>query len=360
MEPISPDGPAMKDSFPIVPATVRVPEITVKAVVLSVILAAVLAAANAYLGLFAGMTVSASIPAAVASMAILRLFRESNILESNIVQTAASSGEALAAGVIFTIPALLLVGYWNEFNYWQTVLISTVGGLLGVLFTIPLRRALIVTARLRFPEGVATAEVLKVAAADRTKNGSGESTRDIRSLASAALLGGLVKLGESGMRLWAESLEGAMRLGGTVVYGGLNLSPALLAVGFIIGLETALVVFLGGVIGCLVLMPTYGLLYGVPSDRTALAAAMGIWSGQIRYVGIGAMLIGGLWTLTRLREPVWASLQALWGRSPSSGTRGETIGILRTEQDHRPAGLSHVWGFSSFRWSGSIRRWWGV
>ena len=152
----------MKDSQPLIPATVRLPEITVKAVLLSVILAAVLAAANAYLGLFAGMTVSASIPAAVASMAILRLFRESNVLENNLVQTAASSGEALAAGVIFTIPALLLVGYWSEFDYWQTVLIAAVGGLLGVLFTIPLRRALIVTAGLRFPEGLATAEVLKV------------------------------------------------------------------------------------------------------------------------------------------------------------------------------------------------------
>lgn len=132
----------MSGDQPVVPASVRLPEITVKAVVLSVILAAILAAANAHLGLFAGMTVSASIPAAVASMAMLRLFRKSNILENNIVQTAASSGEALAAGVIFTIPALLLVGYWSEFHYRQTVFIATVGGVLGVLFTIPLRRAL--------------------------------------------------------------------------------------------------------------------------------------------------------------------------------------------------------------------------
>ena len=113
------------------------------------------------------MTVSASIPAAVLSMSILRFFRQSNILENNIVQTAASSGEALAAGVIFTIPALLLIGYWDSFDYWQTFVVSSVGGLLGVLFTIPLRRALIVDAALRFPEGVATAEVLKVGAQDR-------------------------------------------------------------------------------------------------------------------------------------------------------------------------------------------------
>jgi len=322
----------MKDDQPVVPATVTLPEITIKAVVLSVILAAVLAAANAYLGLFAGMTVSASIPAAVASMAILRLFRRSNILENNIVQTAASSGEALAAGVIFTIPALLLVGYWSDFDYWQTALIATVGGLLGVLFTIPLRRALIVTARLRFPEGVATAEVLKVAAADRREPGQG-STGEFRSLLSAALLGGAVKFGESGVRLWAESLEGAAQVGRTVVYAGLNLSPALLAVGFIIGLHTAVVVFLGGVVGWLILMPAYGLLHGLPPDLTGLAAATAIWSGQIRYVGIGAMLIGGLWTLTKLREPVWRSVQTLRASYHGSGLSQSGSVMPRTEQD---------------------------
>jgi len=323
----------MNDDRPVVPASVSLPEITFKAVVLSVILAAVLAAANAYLGLFAGMTVSASIPAAVASMAILRLFRQSNILENNIVQTAASSGEALAAGVIFTIPALLLVGYWSTFEYWPTVLIATVGGLLGVLFTIPLRRALIVTARLRFPEGVATAEVLKVAAAGRGATGRDNAAGDFRALLSAAFLGGAVKFGESGLRLWTESLEGAATVGRTVMYAGINLSPALLAVGFIIGLQTAVVVFLGGVLGWLVLMPAYGLLHGLPPDKTGLAAAMAIWSGQIRYVGIGAMLTGGLWTLTRLREPVWRSLQTLRASYKASRASGGGTVVPRTEQD---------------------------
>ena len=318
----------MNDSRPVVPASVSLPEITVKAVVLSVVLAVVLAAANAYLGLFAGMTVSASIPAAVASMAILRLFRRSNILENNIVQTAASSGEALAAGTIFTIPALLLVGYWQAFDYWQTMLITTVGGLLGVLFTIPLRRALIVNARLRFPEGVATAEVLKVAT-ERPSHGTTDAARDFRALLAAATVGGAVKFGESGLRLWVESLEGAMQVGRTVGYAGLNLSPALLAVGFIIGLHTALVVFLGGVLGWVLLLPLYGLLNGLPPDKSGVAAAMAIWSGHIRYVGIGAMLVGGLWTLTKLREPVWRSLQTL---RDSYQSRLNSV-VERTEQD---------------------------
>jgi putative OPT family oligopeptide transporter len=321
------------DDQPVVPAAVTLPEITVKAVVLSVVLAAVLAAANAYLGLFAGMTVSASIPAAVASMAILRLFKRSNILENNIIQTAASSGEALAAGVIFTIPALLLVGYWSVFDYWQTASIATVGGLLGVLFTIPLRRALIVTARLRFPEGVATAEVLKVAApAEGEVVDRSYAAGDFRTLLSAALLGGAVKFGESGLRLWAESLEGAANISRTVLYAGLNLSPALLAVGFIIGVNTAVVVFLGGVIGWLLLMPVYGILDGLPPGKTGLAAAMTIWSGQIRYVGIGAMLTGGLWTLTKLREPVWKSLETLRDSYRAAGS-SHPAAIPRTEQD---------------------------
>lgn len=332
----------MNDHQPAVPPTVTLPEITAKAVVISVILAAVLTAANAYLGLFAGMTVSASIPAAVASMAILRLFRRSNILENNIIQTAASSGEALAAGVIFTIPALLLVGYWSTFEYWQTTLIAAVGGLLGVLCTIPLRRALIVTARLRFPEGIATAEVLKTASPDHGPTGQLGAARDFRALLSAACLGGAVKFGESGLRLWAESLEGAIQAGRTVLYAGVNLSPALLAVGYIIGLQTAAVVFLGGVIGWVILMPIYGVLNGLPADRDGLAAAMAIWSGHIRYVGIGAMLVGGLWTLTKLRKPVWQSLQVLWvgfhgaqvkARIEAKDILQDNSVVPRTEQD---------------------------
>ena len=120
------------------------PQLTLKAVLLGIALSMVLAGANAYLGLFAGMTVSASIPAAVISMGILRLFRDSNILENNIVQTAASAGESLAAGVIFTIPALVILGYWQVFDYWWVSVIAGLGGLLGVLFTIPLRRSLVV------------------------------------------------------------------------------------------------------------------------------------------------------------------------------------------------------------------------
>ena len=144
----------------LMPQAKPLPQLTLRAVFLGIFLSMILAGANAYLGLFAGLTVSASIPAAVISMAILRLFKESNILENNIVQTAASAGESLAAGVIFTLPALIILGYWDVFEYGWVSVIAGLGGLLGVFFTVPLRRSLIVEEQLRYPEGTATAEVL--------------------------------------------------------------------------------------------------------------------------------------------------------------------------------------------------------
>ena len=322
------DAPTEPVDAPLVPASVTLPEITLKAVVLSILLAAVLAGANAYLGLFAGMTVSASIPAAVVSMAVLRLFRQSNILENNIVQTAASSGEALAAGVIFTIPGLVLIGYWTSFDYWHTFTVSLVGGVLGVLFTIPLRRALIIHARLRFPEGVATAEVLKVGASSDAGAGG-----RVRLLLGAAALGGGFKFAEGGLKLWSESLEGTFQLGRSTLYGGLNLSPALVAVGYIIGLNTAVVVFFGGAIGWLVLLPLCQAIIGSPEGLIGVAAAKATWSGQIRYIGIGAMLVGGVWTLFQVRGQIWQSLRqllALYGARNQSDGQSE---LLRTERD---------------------------
>ena len=332
MKPIA-TGPPIQTSppdTPVIPPETELPEITLKGMLLSIVLAAVLAGANAYLGLFAGMTVSASIPAAVLSMAVLRLFRHSNILENNIVQTAASSGEALAAGVIFTIPALILIGYWTSFDYWQTASIALVGGLLGVLFTIPLRHALIVQARLRFPEGVATAEVLKVGAGPSSGSSDAGARQGVKTLLTATLMGGAVKLGESGLGLWAEALEGATRLGRSVVYAGVNLSPALLAVGFIIGLRTAVVVCFGGVLGWLVLMPLYGLVNGLPEGTDALTQAKSVWSGHIRYVGIGSMLVGGLWTLVQLRRPIYDSLLTV---RQAYREAGAGPAVPRTERD---------------------------
>ena len=287
-------------SGPVVPASQTLPEITAKAVVLGVVLSIVLAAANAYLGLFAGMTVSASIPAAVISMAILRLFARSNILENNIVQTAASAGESLAAGVIFTIPALIILETWTEFRYWEVTLIAGFGGLLGVLFTIPLRRALIVEQPLRFPEGVATAEVLKVA----DSGGGG-----IGYLMTAGGVGALFKLGGLGLQLWHEAIEYARFAGGTILYIGTNLSPALVGVGYIVGLNVAVLLLVGGLLNWWIVIPTIVGSGGV-TDGDPVAIAGTLWSTQTRYLGVGAMVVGGLWALVQLRASLVSGIRS--------------------------------------------------
>lgn len=309
---------------PFVPASTRLPEITLKAVLLGIFLSVILAGANAYLGLFAGMTVSASIPAAVISMGVLRLFRRSNILENNIVQTAASAGESLAAGVIFTIPALVLMGYWSGFNVLWTTLIAALGGTIGVLFTIPLRRALIVEGDLAFPEGVATAEVLK----------SGEAGgRDIRYIVWSAVVGALFKFGEAGLQIWSSALEMGRFVGTSLVYLGSNLSPALLSVGYIVGLNISVLVFLGGALSWLIAIPIYYALYGSPdpSLHSAVEVAAKIWSVRIRYMGVGAMAVGGLWALFRLRRSLVVGIRS--GLQAYGDGKGGLKTVLRTERD---------------------------
>ena len=227
-------------SKPHISPETKLNELTLRSMIIGAILSVVLGAANAYFGLFSGLTVSASIPAAVISMAVLKAFRNSNILENNMVQTAASAGEALASGVIFTIPALVIMGYWQAFNYFETTAIAICGGVLGVLFTVPLRHALIVKEKLMFPEGVATAEVLK----------TGESGgKSVKFLVFGSLIGALFKFGNEAMRLWDGIFEKAVLLNDKAyLYFSLNLSPALVAVGYIVGLNISFLVFLGGVI----------------------------------------------------------------------------------------------------------------
>ncbi len=280
---------------PYISPETRLPELTLKAIILGAILSVVLSAANAYFGLFAGLTVSASIPAAVISMAVLKAFKHSNVLENNLVQTAASAGESLAAGVIFTIPALVIMGYWQEFNYWETTLISMTGGLLGILFTIPLRNALIIKEKLTFPEGVATAEVLK----------SGETGgKSVQYLIWGGLIGGLFKLSDAALNLWQNLFEKAALWNQKVYfYFGLNLSPALVAVGYIVGLNISFLVFLGGAISWYLAIPIYIGLYGPPEGLTDPAQiGITLWGSQIRYLGVGAMVVGGLWALISLRS----------------------------------------------------------
>jgi len=279
-------------------------EITVKAFFLSIFLSIVLSSAMAYLGLYAGMTISASIPAAIMSMGILKLFRESNILENNIVQTAASAGESLAAGVIFTIPALLLIGYWDTIDYWEVTKIAMVGGILGALFTVPLRRALILKANLKFPEGVATAAVLKTGHESDAK----KSSESLKIIGLSALVGGVVKLGELAFGIWSSAIGGAIAIRGAVFGLGSSLSPSLISVGYIVGRNIGILAFSGGLISWVVAIPIYSYLYGYEGDSLFEGANI-IWNAKIRYLGVGAMVVGGIWSVIQLAKPLVESIQ---------------------------------------------------
>lgn len=305
------------------------PQLTFRAVFLSIILAVILAAANTYLGLFAGLTIASAIPAAVVSMAVLKLLGGDHILENNIVQTGASAAASIAAGVIFTIPALVILGFWDDFDYWWVLAIAGLGGVLGVLFSVPLRRALILEQKLAFPEGKAAAEVLK----------TGENpAQGVKLLAGSAFLGGLAKLAAaSGLRLIPDSAAAATYAGKGIAYFGTNLSPALFGVGYIVGLNIGIVVMVGGVISWNIAIPIYSALFldgnaelaARVAGLDAEAAAGALWSAQIRYLGVGAMLIGGVWTLISLRKSLLSGV-----RSGLAATRaGAARAVSHTEQD---------------------------
>ncbi|MDP7621885.1 MAG: oligopeptide transporter, OPT family, partial [SAR324 cluster bacterium] len=253
------------------------------------------------------MTVSASIPAAVISMGVLAMFRRSNILENNIVQTAASAGESLAAGVIFTIPALVLMGYWQDFNYLEVAKIAGIGGLIGVLFTVPLRRALIVEAKLKYPEGIATAEILRAGEEARTSD-SADAKSGLKTIATAGLVGGLMKVAEQGFGMWNAVMEKAVTVGNSIFGLGTNLSPALISVGYIVGRNIGILVVAGGLISWGIAIPIYSAVYGFEGEP--LESAWNIWNSKIRYMGVGAMVIGGIWSLIKLFKPLIAGIQA--------------------------------------------------
>jgi putative OPT family oligopeptide transporter len=305
------------------------PQLTARAIVLAILLAMILAAANSYLGLFAGMTIASAIPSAVVSMAVLRALGGGGILENNIVQTGGSAGTSLASGVIFTIPALVILGYWKDFDFWWVLAISGLGGVLGVLFSVPLRRSLIVDQDLAFPEGKAAAEVLR----------AGENpSQGIKILGAAALGGGLTKLAAaSGLHLIPDTASLSCYLGKVVVYLGTNLSPALLGVGYIVGLNIGIVVVAGSIVSWNIVIPIYGaffldnnpaLAHAVSGLSSADAAGV-LWSRHIRYLGVGAMLVGGIWTLIKLRSSLLSGITS--GLAVSRASVGRVVPA--TEQD---------------------------
>ncbi|MBL6704598.1 MAG: oligopeptide transporter, OPT family [Planctomycetaceae bacterium] len=292
-------------------------ELTVMSLSTGLILSVVMGAANVYLGLRVGMTVSASIPAAVLATGVLRgLFNRRSILEANLVQTTASAGESLAAGIIFTMPALIITGIWSEFDFWTTTLIALSGGLLGILMMIPMRQAIVVeSTELKFPEGVACAEVLKAGAAEHDEDG--HVAVGTRLVFGGLAVGAIIKFCAGYLGVLKSSVEHATRAGGRTWYFGMDVSPALVAVGLIVGLPVASQVFLGGALGWYLLMPL--LSYG-PTESLAVDHAFSLWSSEIRYIGVGAMIVGGLSAIWSVRHGITAAFRELVEQVRSRGT----------------------------------------
>jgi len=376
-----------------IPSSKIIPELTLKAVLVGALLAVILGAANAYLGLYAGMTVSAVIPGAVMAFALLRPFK-GTILEVNIGMMGAASGEALAAGVIFTIPALVLLGTWETIHYVETTVIAMLGGVLGVLWMVPLRRALITKTDLPFPEGIAVAAVLTTTVGGET---AADAKREDGGVSGIWLMVGVLiaaafKFAQVGLKAVSGTIHGIISIGkynigagnnDGYIYGGVAASPALLGVGWIIGPKISAFVFVGGLLGWVILAPLIALATGLPTpnlgDPQVLADVLqlgggnlqtgsliwgffNIWGNYVRYIGVGAMVVGGLYTIFKLRSSLASGI-----REAIVGIRGgQTETKKRTNRDLNPrfvflaigaltipvfivyGFISNEWGISAF------------
>ncbi|HEY8592504.1 MAG TPA: oligopeptide transporter, OPT family [Sphingomicrobium sp.] len=304
----------------------NVKELTLRGVILGALLTILFTAANVYLGLRAGLTFATSIPAAVISMAVLKAFRDSTIQENNIVQTIASSAGTLSA-IVFVLPGLVMVGWWTGFPYWLSVAVIATGGVLGVMYSVPLRRALVTGSTLPYPEGVAAAEVLKVG------GGVGGEEENRRGLA-AIIFGSLVAAGYvllAKMRLFAEEATTTFKLGSGATTLTAGLSLAYIGVGHLIGITVGLAMLVGVVIGYLVLLPIF-TAGGAPAGTELADFVATTFRSQVRLVGAGAIGVAAIWTLLKVLGPIVSGLK---GALAANRTRraGEGASLPITERD---------------------------
>jgi len=308
------------------PQNDRPVEITIRGLILGAAITLVFTAANVYLGLKVGLTFASSIPAAVISMAVLRFFKNSTIEENNIVQTVASAAGTLSS-IIFVLPGLVMVGWWTGFPFWTSFGICAVGGILGVMYTVPLRRAMVVDSPLPYPEGVAAAEVLKVGAGASV--GTQKETRaGLLSVISGSLLSFVFSL-IIAMRLFAEELVAYFRIGGAATGVGGSLSLALFGVGHLVGLSVGLAILVGLVIAWGFATPILTLLH--PAAGSAADVAPVVWRTQVRFIGAGTIGIAAIWTLAKMVKPIWLGLISAFKQALHS--RAATGPLPRTDRD---------------------------
>lgn len=300
----------------------KIAELTFRSIILAILLTIVLATSNAYLALKLGILTSASIPAAILSMGILRFFKDATILENNAVQTAASAGEAVAGGIVYTIPALIIIQYWHHFDYLTNFFIAASGGILGVLFSIPLRRVLVHEPMLRFPEGRAIAEVLK----------SSTEKTGIGNIFWGGVIGGVIELMQMGFKIIASSFTYWFTIGGSLFGFGAGFSATMIGAGYLVGHDMALSIFLGAVVAWVVTVPIVSQFYPeLLSHHPLPQAAALLWDEHLRYLGIGAMLFAGIWTFIKLLKPLTRSIGISLGSFLSYQNRNKEL--PRTDRD---------------------------
>ena len=271
-------------------------ELTFRGIILGALITVIFTASNVYLGLKVGMTFASSIPAAVISMAVLKFFKDSSILENNMVQTQASSAGTLSS-VIFVLPGLLMMGYWQDFPFWQTMLICAAGGTLGVLFTIPLRRAMVVNSDLPYPEGVAAAEILK--AGNHADGDSG-----VKDIAYGGVLAGLIAFLTNGLRVMADGASAWIQTGKAAFQLPMGFSLALLGAGYLIGIVGGIAMLIGVILTWGVAVPYFTMSGDIAADASLIDAAMMVWKTKVRFIGVGTIGIAAIWTLLILMKPM--------------------------------------------------------
>ena len=302
-------------------------ELTLRGMILGALITVIFTASNVYLGLKVGLTFASSIPAAVISMAVLKFFKGSNILENNMVQTQASAAGTLSS-IIFVLPGLLMAGYWSGFPFWQTALLCMAGGILGVIFTIPMRYAMVVKSELPYPEGVAAAEILKVGNHEEEGRQGGSG---IKELAAGGALAGFMSFCSNGLRVIADSASYWFKSGTAIFQLPMGFSLALLGAGYLVGLTGGIAILLGISIAWGIAVPYFSSHIPQPADMEMAAFAMKLWKEKVRFIGAGTIGIAAVWTLLMLLKPMVEGL-----RMSFKSFGGGAPAAERTEQDLSP------------------------
>lgn len=302
-------------------------ELTLRGMILGALITVIFTASNVYLGLKVGLTFASSIPAAVISMAVLKFAKDSNILENNMVQTQASAAGTLST-IIFVLPGLLMAGYWSGFPFWQTTLLCMAGGILGVIFTIPLRYAMVVKSDLPYPEGVAAAEILKVGSGEHDDDETiGNHESGIKEIAAGGILAGLMSFFSNGLRVIADSASYWFKSGNAIFQLPMGFSLALLGAGYLVGLTGGIAILLGIFIAWGIAVPYFSATAPQPADMEMAAYAMQLWQTKVRFIGAGTIGIAAVWTLILLFKPMMEgmhlSFQTFSGKAEASEHRVE-------------------------------------